>query len=172
MVDAVAMYVEVVVALALNSCVVPYSHNICFALDLLFPTNIIFILRDASTIGWVAVVVADAVAMYVAAAVAVALAVAVAGGGGGVCGVSGCGSSGGDGCSVSGGGKGGSKCGGEGSGKGDGGCGGGGIHGRCHSNVSQFSFFAGAVMVAIAAMCNNFDFLQCPLHWMDFGSGG
>ncbi len=172
MADAVAMYVTVVVASALNSCVVPYSHNFCFALDLLFPTHLIFILRDASSIGWVAVGVEDAVAMYVVAAVAVALEVAVVGGGGGGCGVSGCGGSGGDGCGVSGGGEGGSKCGGEGGGKGDGGCGGGCGHGRCRSNVSQFSFFAVAVMVVNVAMCSNFHFLQCLLHWIDFGSGG
>ncbi len=171
-VDAVGMYVAVAVVLALNSCVLPYSHNFCFALDLLFPTHIIFILRNASSIGWVAVVVADAVAMYVVAAVVVAVAVAVAGGGGSGCGISGCNGSGGDGCSVSGGGKGGSKCGGEGGGKGDGRCGGSGGHGCCRSNVSQFSFFVVAVMIIVAAMCNNFHFLQCLLHWMDFGSGG
>ncbi len=170
--DAVAMYVAVAVALALNSCVVPYSHNFCFALDSLFPTHIIFILRNASSIGWVAVAVADAVAMCVTSVVAVALAVAVAGGGGGGCGVSCCVGGGGDGCGVSGSGEGGSKCGGEGGGKGDGGCGGSGGHGHCRSNVSQFSFFAVAVVVVVAAMCNNFHFSQCLLHWMDFGSGG
>ncbi len=89
--------------LFLNSFVVPYLNNFCFALDLLFPTHIIFILRDASSLGWVEVAVADAVAMYVAAAVAWAF--FVAWGSGGCCGVYGCGGSGVDGCGVSGGGK-------------------------------------------------------------------
>jgi hypothetical protein len=101
--DAVAMYVAAAVALALNSFIVPYSHNFCFAFDLLFPTHIIFILPYASSIGWVAVAVADVMAMYVAAAVA--MAVAVVGGGGSCCGDYGCGGGGGDGCGVSGGGK-------------------------------------------------------------------
>ena len=103
MADAVAMYVAAAVASASNSFVVPYSHNFHFALDLLFPTHIIFILRNASSIGWVAVAVADVMAMCVAAAVASA--VAVAGGGGGGCGVYGCGGGGSDGCGVSGGGE-------------------------------------------------------------------
>jgi hypothetical protein len=103
--DALAMYVAAAVAWASTSFVVPYSHNFFFALDSLFPTHIIFILRDASFLGWVAVAVAvvDAVAIYVAAAVA--WAVAVAWGGGSCCGVYGCGVSGGDGCGVSGGGE-------------------------------------------------------------------
>jgi hypothetical protein len=57
----------------LNSFVIPYSHNFHFALDSLFCTHIIFILRNASSLGWVAVVVVDAVAMYVVAVVAWAL---------------------------------------------------------------------------------------------------
>ncbi len=105
MVDTVAMYVAAAVASASSSFTVPYSHNFRFALDSLFPTHIIFILRDASSLGWVAVAVAvavaDAMAMYVAAAVASA--VAVVWGGGGCCGIYGCGGGGGDGCGVSGG---------------------------------------------------------------------
>ncbi len=103
MVDAVARCVMAAVALVSNSFVVPYSHNFCFWLDSLFPTHIIFILRNASSIGWVAVAVADAMAMYVATAVG--LVVAVVGGSGGCCGIYGWGGSGGDGCGVSGGGK-------------------------------------------------------------------
>ncbi len=95
-----AMYVVAAVALALNSFIVPYSHNFCFALDSLFPTHIILILRNASSLGWVVMAVADAMAIYEAAAVA--LAVAVAWGGGGCCGIYGCGGGGGDGCGVSG----------------------------------------------------------------------
>jgi hypothetical protein len=103
MADAVAMYVAAAVALASNSCVAPYSHNFCFVLDSLFPTHIIFILHDVSSLGWVAVAMADAVAMYVVAAVA--WVVAVAWGGGSCCGIYGCGGGGGDGCGVSGSGK-------------------------------------------------------------------
>ncbi len=29
-----------------------------------------------------------------------------------------------------------------------------------------------AVLVVIAAVCHNFHFLQCLLHWMGFCSGG
>jgi hypothetical protein len=101
--DAVAMYVAAAVAWASNSFVVPYSHNFCFVLYLLFPTHIIIILRDASSLGWVAVAVVDAVAMYVATAVA--WVVAVVWGGGSCCGVYGCSGGGGDGCGVSGGGE-------------------------------------------------------------------
>ncbi len=28
------------------------------------------------------------------------------------------------------------------------------------------------VVVVVAAVCYNFHFLQCLLHWMGFGSGG
>ncbi len=89
MADAVAIYVAAAVAWVSNSFVVPYSHNFCFVLDSLFPTCIISILCNASSLGWVAVAVADVVAMYVAAAVA--WAVAVAWGSGGCLCVYGCG---------------------------------------------------------------------------------